>query len=79
MIFKNSKNYDNLKFTTQIVLPAFGTLYFTLAKVWGLPYATEVVGTISAVTVFCGTVLQISNKEFEQLKAEMTSNEKSLK
>ena len=44
-----NKAYDVLKFIAQILLPALGTLYFALAKIWGFPYAAEIVGTISAV------------------------------
>ena len=50
-----NKAYDVLKFIAQILLPAIGTLYFALAKIWGFPYAAEIVGTISAVDAFLGT------------------------
>ena len=35
--FMSNKTYDVLKFLVQMALPAFGTLYFTLASIWGLP------------------------------------------
>lgn len=60
------KTYDNLKFLTQIVLPAAGTLYFALAGIWGLPSAEEVVGTIVSVDTFLGVVLQISATNFNK-------------
>ena len=56
----SNKLYDILKFIAQIVLPALGTLYFALAQFWHLPYPEEIVGTISAVDVFLGTILGIS-------------------
>lgn len=56
--------YDVLKWIAQILLPAAGTLYFALAKVWGLPYATEVVGTIAAVDTFLGAVLGLSSAAY---------------
>jgi hypothetical protein len=56
--------YDRLKFLAQIVLPATGTLYFTLASIWGLPAAEQVVGTIVAVDVFIGVILQISSAAY---------------
>lgn len=55
------KLYDVLKYIAQIVLPAIGTLYFTLAGIWNLPSAEEVVGTIVAVDTFLGVVLQLSS------------------
>lgn len=62
-IFSN-KFYDRMKFLTQIVLPALGTLYFTLAKIWDLPNADEVVGTIVALDTFLGVILQISSGRY---------------
>lgn len=57
----NSKVYDVLKFLAQVFLPAVGAAYFSLAGIWGLPSAEEVVGTIVIVDTFLGTVLQISS------------------
>lgn len=59
------RTYDFVKRLVQIVLPAFATLYFTLAKIWDLPAADEVVGTIAAVTTFLGVALGISNHQYE--------------
>ena len=65
-----NKIYDKLKFVAQILLPAIGTLYFGIASIWGLPYAKEIVGTITAIDLFLGTMLGIStisyNKEIEE-------------
>lgn len=65
MMFKNS-TYDVLKWVAQILLPAVGTLYFALAAVWGLPYAEQVVGTITAIDTFLGVLLGISNQNFKK-------------
>lgn len=58
--------YDKLKFLAQIALPALGTLYFTLAGIWGLPAAEEVVGTIVALDAFLGILLGISSSQFNK-------------
>lgn len=58
------KTYDALKFIAQVGLPAIGTLYFTLAGLWGLPAAEQVVGTVVATDTFLGVVLQISSANF---------------
>jgi hypothetical protein len=58
--------YDILKWIAQILLPALGTLYFALSKIWGLPYSTEVVGTIAAVDTFLGALLGISTAEYNK-------------
>lgn len=61
-----NKTYDILKWIAQILLPALGALYFALSKIWGFPYAAEVVGTISAIDVFLGAVLGISTAEYNK-------------
>lgn len=59
-----NKTYDILKYVAQIVLPAVGTLYFALSKIWGLPYGEEIVGTITAVDAFLGALLKISTDNY---------------
>ena len=61
----SNKMYDVLKYIAQIVLPALGTLYFALAQIWGLPYAEQIVGTITAVDAFLGAILRISTIQYE--------------
>lgn len=65
----SNEAYDVLKYIAQYLLPALGTLVFALAKIWGLPYGEEIVGTITAIDAFLGALLGIStytyNKEQE--------------
>jgi len=58
------KLYNWLKFLALVILPALGTLYFTLAQIWGLPAAEQVVGTIVALDTFLGVILQISSTNY---------------
>ena len=67
----SSKMYDILKYIAQIVLPALGTLYFTLASIWGFPYAEQIVGTITAVDTFLGVLLKISTDSYNKAKNEV--------
>ena len=60
----SNKTYDTLKYIAQIVLPALGTLYFAIAEIWGLPYAKQIVGTITAIDTFMGVVLRISSNNY---------------
>ena len=62
----SNKTYDILKYIAQYVLPALGALYFGLAKIWGLPYGTEIVGTIALVDTFLGTLLGLSTKNYNK-------------
>lgn len=62
----SNRTYDILKYIAQIVLPALGALYFGLAKIWGLPYGTEIVGTIAVVDTFLGTLLGLSTMNYNK-------------
>lgn len=77
-MFKFSdKVYNVLKWVAQILLPALATLYFALANIWGLPYAEEIVGTITAIDAFLGVILGISSKQYYQdiMEDVATTNE----
>lgn len=67
MKFSN-KTYDILKWIAQYLLPALGTLYFTLAGIWGFPYGEEIVGSITAVDTFLGILLGISTINYKKGK-----------
>ena len=56
--------YDILKYIALIALPACGTLYFTLAGIWGFPYGEQIVGTLTAVDTFLGVILRISSNSY---------------
>lgn len=47
-------------------LPLAGTLYFALSEIWGLPYAAQIVGTITAVDAFLGGCLALSTKNYKE-------------
>ncbi len=63
-----NKIYDVLKYIALIVLPAIGTLYFTLSGIWGFPYAEQVIGTITAISTFLGVLLGISTSQYNKSK-----------
>lgn len=72
----SNKVYDILKFAAQIALPAIATLYFALATIWNLPYAEAIVGTITAIDLFLGTLLGISSVEFNKNNVIITKERK---
>ena len=69
----SNKTYDVLKWVAQIALPALGTLYATLAVIWGFPYGEQIVGTISGVDVFLGALLGISTAKYNKTKNDTMS------
>lgn len=56
------KVYDILKWVCLIVLPACGALYFALSEIWGFPYGEQIVGTLTAIDTFLGTLIGVSAK-----------------
>lgn len=64
MFKMENSTYDCLRYIQQILLPSLGTLYFALAEIWHLPYAKEIVGTITAVDAFMGAILKISSNDY---------------
>ena len=66
MFMFNDKTYNFLKRFVQVILPAIGTLYYSLASTWGLPNPDAVVATTSAFALFLGICLGISNSQYEK-------------
>ncbi len=62
----SSKVYDVLKWVAQIALPALGTMYFGLSRIWGLPYGEEIVGTITVIDAFLGALLGLSTAQYKK-------------
>ena len=71
----SNKTYNILKYIAQIGLPALGTLYFALARIWGFPYGEEVVGTITAIDAFLGALLGVSSMQYNKKQEEESEKE----
>lgn len=65
-----NKTYNLLKWIAQYLLPALGTLYFTLSSIWGLPYGEQVVGTLTALDTFLAVILGISTYSYKKVISE---------
>lgn len=61
--------YDKLKFVALVLLPALGAAYFSLAGMWDLPNAEQVVGTITIIDTLLGGVLGLSNVRYNNSPA----------
>lgn len=62
----NDKLYKILKWVCLIALPALAVFYFTLSKIWGLPYGAEIPATINAVAVLIGALIGISQINYSK-------------
>ena len=58
--------YNFLKWIALIALPAFGTFYFTLAPLWGLPAANQVAGSTLALTTLLGALLGLATRNYNR-------------
>ena len=72
--FISNQVYDVLKWVTQILLPAVATLYFAFSQIWGLPYGSEVVGSITAGDAFLGVILGLTTKRYNNSDAKYAGN-----
>lgn len=61
----SNEMYDTIKWITTIFMPAVTVLYVALADIWHLPYPTQVAGTLTALVIFLGALLQISSLEYK--------------
>lgn len=64
----NNRVYDALKWVALILIPALATLYFALSGIWGFPFGEQIVGTLTAIDTFLGTLLGISTLNYNKNK-----------
>lgn len=65
------KLYDWLKWIALICLPALALFYGVIAKIWGLPYGTEIPATINAIAVLIGSLIGISQLSINKENADI--------
>jgi len=70
MIFSN-RTYDILKWIALVFLDAIGICYQALSTVWGLPYGDQVLQTCAALSVCLGTLLGVSNAQYNRKESEV--------
>lgn len=64
-VMLSDRAYAYGKKLVQLILPAISAAYFALAKIWGLPSAEEVVGTLAVISTFFGTMLHLSSAQYD--------------
>lgn len=60
----NDRTYRLFKNVVMYALPGLGTLYFTLASIWGLPYGEQVIGTLAAIATFLSIIIKFSENGY---------------
>lgn len=72
MILQN-KTYDILKAIALIILP-LADLIAALASIWGLPYGSQIVASLTAFHVFLSAFVKVSSDKYheDKLKDDFT-------
>jgi hypothetical protein len=66
----SNKVYDVLKWVALIVFPAIVGLCTALSTIWGWPHGDKIVGTLAALEIFLGAILQVSNSKYKKTPSE---------
>lgn len=66
----SNRVYDYLRLFVELWIPAFATLYFSLATIWNLPNAENVVATSAALATFFGVTLRLSSRSYQKSDAK---------
>lgn len=61
----SNATYDVLQRVMRLIIP-FVVFLMTLGDIWGLDWMPAVTATISALGVFLGAALEISNKNYKK-------------
>lgn len=78
--FITDSTYEFLRNNVEVVLPAIGTFYFTIATILHLPGGDEVTGIINALVLLLGIVIKANrsrNNKVEALKANIAEQKKA--
>ena len=63
----SNKTYDTNKFIALLIAP-IATFVAALVDIWGIPYGSQIVATISALDVFVGALVVILKTIYEKAK-----------
>lgn len=60
----SNRTYDDIKRIVQIILPAFGSLFFLADAIWDVPIVTKTLGITALIALFLGLIIQIASKRY---------------
>ena len=70
----SNRTYDAFK-EAIVWVSAFGTFYFALSGIWGLPYGEQIVGTCTALVAFMSAINKKSTDAYRAEKEQDTFND----
>ena len=59
-----NKQYDTLKTIALIITPVLAFLA-SLTNIWNVPYAEQIVATLTALDTLIGAVVVVANKQYK--------------
>lgn len=63
----SNKTYDTIKFIALLIAP-IATFVAALVDIWGIPYGSQIVATISALDVFVGALVVVLKTIYDKNK-----------
>ena len=63
----SNNTYDTIKIIALLIAP-IATFVAALVDIWGIPYGSQIVATISALDVFVGALVVILKTIYEKAK-----------
>lgn len=69
----SNKYYDLGQKIIRLVLPALVTLWLALDQIWHFQFATQIAGTLTAITTFLGVLLEVASKKFSDASEAIES------
>lgn len=63
----SNKTYDTIKFIALLIAP-IATFVAALVDIWGIPFGSQIVATISALDVFVGALVVILKTIYDKAK-----------
>lgn len=63
----SNKTYDTIKFIALLIAP-IATFVAALVDIWGIPFGSQIVATISALDVFVGALVVILKTIYDKSK-----------
>ena len=62
----SNKAFDAIRLIGEIIIPAIATFYAAVGAIWGWPYIEQITGTLAAVTVLIGAVVNGMRKAYNK-------------
>ena len=60
----SNRAFDTLRLIGEIIIPAVATFYAAVGSIWGWPYIEGITGTLAAVTVLIGAIVNGLRKAY---------------